>query len=132
MTWMPIIAAILSSSIVGFINVWVNYKNRIYGVRKDQMTRGLFLVNRVVSTYTNPRPNDDSAPALDEIRTIFYLYGTKRERELQRDIAEALQNPYASGPQTQIDQARRDKVYGLVADLTSEIREDLMKKVSLS
>lgn len=129
MEYMPIVAAILSGLIVGGINVWVNFKNRVYQARKEQMVRGLFSINRIVTLAFQPEvKSNEFSIALDEVKTIFYLFGTKRERDLHTEIVKTMQNP--NGNELLRDELTKDKVNNLVAELTAEIRNDLTRKGS--
>lgn len=123
-----LIPALISAFLVGGLNLWINKRNRNFSARKDYMTRGLFLVNQAVSLVLHPKEGNNLSLVLDEIRTIFSLYGTKREREIERDISKALQHPYAS---TQMRSKSIDEIYELVALLTVEIRSDLNGRMGI-
>lgn len=123
-----LIPALISAFLVGGLNLWINKRNRNFSARKDYMTRGLFLVNQAVSLVLHPKEGNNLSLVLDEIRTIFSLYGTKREREIERDISKALQHPYAS---TQMPLKSIDEIYELVALLTGEIRSDLNGRMGI-
>lgn len=123
-----LIPALISAFLVGGLNLWINKRNRNFSARKDYMTRGLFLVNQAVSLVLHPKDGNNLSLVLDEIRTIFSLYGTKREREIERDISKALQHPYAS---TQMTSESIDEIYELVALLTGEIRSDLNGRMGI-
>jgi len=110
---------VISAVIVSLISIWVNYKNRIYSSRKDHMVRSLFLVNQVITTVLQKK-GEDRAFQLDEIRTIFALFGTKQERVLEIDIAKMLtDNPYGSGTPFYL-KSRRKKYTSLYMILLSK------------
>lgn len=123
-----LIPALISAFLVGGLNLWINKRNRNFSARKDYMTRGLFLVNQAVSLVLHPKEGNNLSLVLDEIRTIFSLYGTKREREIERDISKALQHPYAS---TQMPSKSINEIYELVALLSVEIRSDLNGRMGI-
>lgn len=122
------IPALISAFLVGGLNLWINKRNSNFSARKDYMTRGLFLVNQAVTLVVHPKEGNNLSLVLDEIRTIFSLYGTRREREIERDISKALQHPYAS---TQMPSKSVDEICELVALLIREIRSDLKDRMGI-
>ncbi|MCH2534830.1 MAG: hypothetical protein MK008_10350 [Bdellovibrionales bacterium] len=116
--------AIVSPIIMVGLYLYIHHDNS----RREYLTKGLFLIQCIVTNVT--RSNGICILRdLDEVRTIFGLYGADKERKIEREIS-VLLNDYTKNS----NYKKEEEIYSKVAELNANIRNsfDILKKLKLN